>query len=326
MGEKQTLIGVAATLALLGAVAVPGTPLQQPTAFEGPTADAPGAPDPMRRDPRESELAVSAPLAKSARQTQGTSVAAVDLDAVRAAARAPLRLAIEAATQPLVVDALRAIGRGPDRADWAGGAVLDAVDRVLDRRSELAIVAREPTASERTRGLGEFRLGDLVLAVIVHPRNELAGLPRDRMRELLRGGIGDWSALGGVPGRIRIIAPAPGPTGDLFARIVIAGDRFARDDDRDLVAADVDRVRMVAADPHAISVVPLGIALASGARILRVDGEAPGLGAVRTGRYPFACPVVLCYADSNSPRVSGFITDLARPSTRDVLLRTLCLE
>ena len=123
---------------------------------------------------------------------------------------------------------------------------------------------------------------------------------------------------------MRLVVPPAGPIADLYARVLIAGDRFGKSDD--LIAADAARLQLVARDPLAVTVVPIATAAAHGARLLAIDGEPPSLGAARCGRYPFASPVVIGYRDGQSARVASFFVDLRRASARSVLGESLCID
>ena len=317
MREKTTILGILVVIGASSLVAWPPThaapPLPVPDRAESPAYPLP---EQVVRRVEAHAPTLAAP--------QRPAAPGGEQLAMHEAARSPLRIAIEAPIRPLLELTLRSIGRGPDRADWAGGPVFDAFERVLDGRSEIAFAAREPSPQERARGLGEIRVGELVLAVVVHPSNPIHSLSRERMRDLLRGSVVDWSQAGGAPGAVRFIAATPGPTADLLARLAIAGDRFATSGQA--LEPHSARVRAVAADPMAVTLVPLGAAITADVRIVAIDGELPNLGTVHCGRYPFACPIVLGYADAHSARVAAFLADLRRPVARSALVEVLCLQ
>ncbi|MBI5852962.1 MAG: hypothetical protein HZB39_18280 [Planctomycetes bacterium] len=316
MWEKTTTLAALAVLGALALAALPGADPEPPPltansvtraahTIEGPRRLATGLPAPA------SQSAVSA-----ARLAQ--------VDRMRAAAREPLRVAIDPATQSLVEPALRSIGRGPDHADWAGGAVLDAFERVLDGRAEIAVAPREPSREERLRGLGELRIGELVVGLVVHESNPVTSIPSRRLRDLVRGSVTDWSELGGAPGAVRVLVPTAGPVADLYARTLVAGDRFQGADDT--LADDRARVRAVASDPHAVAVVSITCAADFDVRLMSIDGEPPSLGASRCGRYPYSSPIVLGYKDANSLRVRAFLADLRGATARGVLAAAVCVD
>lgn len=316
MWEKTTILTVLATLSATAMVAWPSevsAPPPAPSSRQGTRA---------REDttPHRVALELAAPIAVPPERI-------AQVEALRAAARDPLRFAVDPATRALVEPALRSIGRGPDRADWAGGAVLDAYERVLDGRSELAIAAREPSRDERARGLGELRLGELVVALAVHRENPLRSIPSRQLRELVRGKLGDWRELGVTHaglGRIKLFVPPPGPVADLYARAFVAGDRFGGADDS--VPDDAARLRAVAGDENAIAVVSVAAALDADVRLLPIDGEVPSLAAARCGRYPFTSPIMLAYKDGNDARVRAFLLELRGAKAQRVLAGAICLD
>jgi len=316
MWEKTTTLAALAVLGALALAALPGADKAPPPfATISATRAVHALAEPRR---------IATGLPTRAPQSAVSAARLGEVERMRAAARDPLRIAIDPGTRSLVEPALRSIGRGPDHADWASGAVLDAFERVLDGRAEIAIASREPSSEERMRGLGELRIGELVVGLVVHASNPVVSIPSRRLRDLVRGGVTDWSELGSGTGPVRLLVPPAGPVADLYARALVAGDRFQRADDA--FADDVARVRAVASDPHAIAVVSITCAQGFDVRMVSIDGEPPSLGASRCGRYPYSNPIVLVYKDANSLRVRAFLADLRGGTARGVLGTAICVE
>lgn len=307
MQEKTTLAAVAAVLMGLGLGAVPSQPKGSPPNIVDSRDD-----DALPQAVARRSVAPPSPTSEphwTATDFPAPAAPGGEIARLHQAALDPLRLAVEGAARPLIDHAMRSLGRGPERADWAGGMVMDAFERVLDRRAQAALMTREASPPERARGLGEVRLGDVVLVLAVHPSQRVDSIDRSRMRDVLRGSLTDWSQLGGEAGNIRLVLPTAGPTADIVARTLIAGDRLARTEDT--LESDAARLEVVARDPRALAVVALATAEAdSRVRMLAIDSQRPSLGAHRTGVYPFAFPIVLGYADPHDPKVVALLRDL----------------
>lgn len=107
---------------------------------------------------------------------------------------------------------------------------------LVDGNAEIAMMPREPGAAERDAA---WQLGDLSspdqefvvaldgLAVVVNERNSVRRISVSQLREVLAGGVTDWSQLGGRAGAIRIHVGAVGGTRDFLRTRVMAGGALA---------------------------------------------------------------------------------------------------
>lgn len=210
------------------------------------------------------------------------------------AERPSLGVAIDEAVRELVLDAVHAAATAAGRRLRNDGFVPgDGVLRVANGRADLAIACREPTTGERDRGLVGERLGDLVAVIVVHPSNPVVDLEPREVRELVRGALASWHQVGGRNLPVRLVLPPPGPRSDLFARLLARGDTLSRA--AEFAPSADERLRMVAGDPAAVTIVPLEAAERAHVGTVRIAGVPPGPGAVRAGRYPYATPVVLVH-------------------------------
>lgn len=155
------------------------------------------------------------------------------------------------------------------------------------RRIDVLVTA-SPANAARPRDI--TAIGFDPVAVIVHPSNSLRRLSVPQLAAVFSGKTGDFGAVGGTPGPIRLLAP-PDTSNEVqaFAGIVLA--------DRPLPAAtrrlaDVAAVAAaVSADRGAIGLVSpdrigttraLGIGPAGGVAL------GPGADAIAGGRYPLS--------------------------------------
>ena len=105
-------------------------------------------------------------------------------------------------------------------------------------------------------------------AVIAHQRADVLALSMEQLREVVRGGIDDWSALGGAARPLRLLVAAGG-VGALASSIDFLPEELA---------ADVDALEAVLTavegDRGALGIVPAS-ALRPGVLALLVDGHDP---------------------------------------------------
>lgn len=228
---------------------------------------------------------------------------------------------VDDAMQSLITPGVRngASGLAEFQLGMGGG---DAALRVLNGRADAAISTRKATSRERRNGLGEERLGDLIVTLVAHPDNPVTNLSAASLRDVLRGETTDWSQLGGNPGPIRLVLPPAGPQADLFARIAIRGDALAQR--ATFRNSDEERIQAVRTDARALTVVSYEAARRLSAPTLRVDGVEPSLGAVRTGRYRLGAPIYLIYAAEQ--KAQRAVSAVRMPEVRKSFANFLTVE
>ena len=135
------------------------------------------------------------------------------------------------------------------------------------------------------------------VVLVVHESNPLQGLTSEQVRDLWRGRIRDGAAIGAAPGPVTVVQKASGR--GTFA-VFMEHFGLAEEEVRpDVIAGENEQVvRTVASDPRAIGYVSLGAVLHDRARGVAVrpialDGVAPTLDAVRSGRWPLVRPLLL---------------------------------
>lgn len=309
MVQKTTYLAGLAVLLAIAAAAVASRP--------APLRTAPAADDsePVARGaidaPRERRAPAGVPSAVPAAPRGSAAMSRSTLP--------PVQVAADEAVRDLVFGGIRIAARGPVRGDeWTPG---DVVLRVLADRADAAIACRHPTDSERRRGLHGEQLGDLILAIVAHPSNPVGDVAASAVRDLVRGAVSDWRELGGPTGPIHLVLPPPGARADLYARILARGDTLSRA--ATFAIDDEERLRSVAADPAAVTVVSLEAAQRLAMPSLRVDGVPAGHGTVRIGRYPFATPIVVVH--DRDPAALRLVTGLASEAARAALAAHLTI-
>lgn len=149
-------------------------------------------------------------------------------------------------------------------------------------------VAGSDLTAEPVRNLTDHPVGALLYALIANPNVGVSGLSSAEIQKIFQGKITNWSQVGGSDEAITVILP-PGAASitAVFQAFVlngsvehVAGIRIKKDAP-DMVAQTVSQTQ------GAISFVPLGTALGTGANILTIDGVAPATQALLQGSYTF---------------------------------------
>lgn len=204
--------------------------------------------------------------------------------------------------QPLVVEI----------AGAGSGAGLSAL---IDQRAELAMMARAPTAAERDAA---WQLGDLEsldqaytvavdgVVAAVHAGNRVRALEVRQLRAVFAGRVRNWRELGGDDAPIRVLAPPRGS-----GAVEFFGERVMQR--AALVAERLSQPRLVhalAADPHAIALLPARLPL-GGARALAVADGGMAVTPDRAGLLSEDYPLTRRYTLHGAPMMSALGRSLA---------------
>jgi phosphate transport system substrate-binding protein len=149
-------------------------------------------------------------------------------------------------------------------------------------------VAGSDLTAELVRNLTDHPIGALLYALIANPDVGVNGLSSAEIQQIFQGHITNWTQVGGSDEAITVILPpAAASITAVFQTFVlngatehVAGIRIKKDAPA-MVAQTVSQTQ------GAISFVPLAMAQESGAKILTIDGIAPGTQALLQSHYTF---------------------------------------
>lgn len=149
------------------------------------------------------------------------------------------------------------------------------------------------------------------VAIILHAANSVAGLTDDQVRDIYRGRIADWQALGGPALPITVVNKAEGhSTLELFlAHFGLASTAIRAS----VVIGDNEQgIKTVAGNPGAIGYVSIGAAQRAAAagvpiRPLPLNGVPATAQAVRQGRFPLSRPLNLVSRGTPRDEAARFI-------------------
>lgn len=198
------------------------------------------------------------------------------------------------------------------------GGSTAGIRAVTDGAADIGTVSRKLDPNETGR-LRAVTVARDVLAVAVHPSNRLENVSTDQLRDIFEGRITDWSALGGAPGRITLVAREAGSgTREAFETLVLGG----RPTDYRAVVQNAPGAvrRAVASDPAAIGYLSLAVADPS-IKTLRVDGTEPGLHEIQSGRYPLTRDFLLVTGPVPHDGAQEFIRFILSPDGQALAAR-----
>jgi hypothetical protein len=159
------------------------------------------------------------------------------------------------------------------------------LDRVDQGEAGLLVTSGEPP-----EGWFATPLGQVALAVVVHPDNPVRDLSIEEARRLFSGLSDSWSDVGGRDLPVQPVLPLPGePAGEVFSSLVLDGTEPWPGTLLAPTAAAM--AQWVGEEPGAIGILPLA-AVPESLRAVRIEGVLPGDSTVASGAYPLAANLV----------------------------------
>ncbi len=155
------------------------------------------------------------------------------------------------------------------------------------------------------------------LALIVNPKNSVTNLTLAQARDIYAGVITDWSAVGGRPARIHVVAREDGSgTRSAFESLVMGNVSISP---RAIVQDSNGAVRqVVSSDPDAIGFISLGL-VNQDVRAIKLDGVEASRQDVLNGTYRLSRPFIFMSKDQPDGRVKEFIDFTLSDAGRQIL-------
>jgi phosphate transport system substrate-binding protein len=167
----------------------------------------------------------------------------------------------------------------------------------------------------------QILVGMDALAVVVHPDNPMDRISLGQLRDLLSGRVVDGARLGGTAGPVRVnVRSASSDNWTLLLHQVIGSASAGADLQHH--ETDTALVQAVAADAHALGVVPLSaVGAVEGTKVLAVVDSfgsvwKPTPEAVATERYPLTHRLVVQMPAASSPVALRYAQFLAGPAAQ----------
>ena len=236
--------------------------------------------------------------------------------------RTELRLGGSAAARDVVEQLCRSFSAGhPDMALYHPPSTHSgtALGALRQGELDLAYLTREPTAGER-QGLYLYPFARDPLVFAAHRGTGVSSLSVAQLRDLYRGAVRNWSALGGedVPvvllDRPDYTSPKALLLAGPFAALVIHPEALSLEG-----PGAMDEALGAYAGALGYTSLRAALALGEAVDILRIDDVYPGAQEVAAGRYPFSRPLFFAARDPVSKAVKEWFNHLSSYVGRSVV-------
>ena len=189
----------------------------------------------------------------------------------------------------------------------SGSGSGNGIQSIIAKRCDIAMSSRFMRVSEYKSAIenGVTPVAHIValdgIAVIVNPRNAVAGLTMQQLKEIYLGKYTNWNQLGGADMPI-VFANRESSSGtfECFNELVMTGDSIHRSAQQ--VASSNAMREVVASTPGGIGYIGLGYVNRT-VKVLPINGVAATPATVASGRYPIARP--LYFFTNGYPRLGS---------------------
>jgi len=217
-------------------------------------------------------------------------------------------------------------GPGNNRLIVAGGGCDDGIATVRRGIADLGGLCC-PVAGSRGEGLPWLLVARDIKVVLVHPSNPVSNVSFDALREVARGKLTRWKALGGEDRAIALVARKHCP--DYFepVRQLLLNNRPDWTPRGLFVDRDEQIVDLAARFEGALGLVSWAFAKplveAGRLKVLKVNGVAPSAAAVREGRYALHGPLSVVYRQWEAATMRPFFDFLYGKQGEAIVARSL---
>jgi len=195
-----------------------------------------------------------------------------------------------------------------------------AVRSVAQGECEIGAVARELNAEEQSLGLEYTPISKDGLVVATHPSVTVDGLTTAQLLSIYTGKCRNWAELGGPDLPIFVLDRNDDEAAKQVLRRYVLGDAPVTDE-AIVLFYEQDMAEALEKTPGAIGFLSLGQATARSPHvsIKSLDGVAPSIEAIESGRYRMVRPLGVVTAPDAPPRVREFVKWAAGPDAALVM-------
>lgn len=186
--------------------------------------------------------------------------------------------------------------KNPDTSfEIAAEGSTTGITAIIDNTAQIGMSSRRAKATEMSGGQAKgVSLKPTIvaydgMAVIVNASSPLATLTKRQVKQIFTGAVGDWSAVGGNPGKISVYTRNTS-SGTYSDWKELAMDKLDYAPSSQKMAGNEQIVSEVAKNPNGIGYVGLAYAHAAGIKVISIDGATPTKESVIAKKYPYARP------------------------------------
>jgi phosphate transport system substrate-binding protein len=195
---------------------------------------------------------------------------------------------------PQLAEAYKAVNPGTEFSIAAEGSTT-GISAVTDSTADIGMSSRpaKPTEQSAAGAKGVTLTQTIVaydgMAVAVNEKNPLKGLTKAQVEALFTGDARDWSAVGGVAGKVSVYTrnTSSGTYSD-WKELAMQKRDYAGGSQK--LAGNEQIVAEVAKNPNGIGYVGLAYIKSPGIKVVPVDGKLPTKESVQGRSYPYSRP------------------------------------
>lgn len=199
------------------------------------------------------------------------------------------------------------------------------VRAVIEKQAILGRVARALKAEEAAAGVKALPFGRDAVVFAVGERVKVASLTENQLADVFAGRKSNWQEVGGEIGPIRLVVREESETALTLIRGRLGEFRVLRfGADAKLVAKTPEMIELLLRYKTAIGWATHSTLQAHAGKVrpLAIDGVAPGVETIASGKYPLTIEYALIYRESGlTAEAREFLAFLASPAAHEVLRR-----
>lgn len=198
------------------------------------------------------------------------------------------------------------------------------VKLTVDNQVDIGYISRDLKDPEKGTVLA-LPIGASGTGVGVNASNPVKALTKDQIRQIFAGQITDWSQVGGVPGKIRVLLREPdSATRTAFESYFFGKDKPAYSKDAIEVFQKDETLKAISSFKDAIGMMTMTADTFASAdvRLLTIDGISSTRETLANGTYPIRRPLYFVYntdATKLKPAIKAFIDWVKSPDGQKVV-------
>jgi phosphate transport system substrate-binding protein len=182
---------------------------------------------------------------------------------------------------------------------------------------DIAAISRPLTEAEKTQGLKAVPIAQDAIAIVVGVNNPFRrGLSKDRVSDIFKGKIVNWSEVGGDSSTIRVInRPSVSGTRQVFQEVVLGKADFGNGANITTLDRDATTPILKALSKDGISYATYAqVANQQTIRTVAIDGLTP-----EAENYPYYRILYYVYQEPVTPQVKAFLGFVLSPQGQSVV-------
>jgi phosphate transport system substrate-binding protein len=196
-----------------------------------------------------------------------------------------------------------------------GGGSTAGIEAVRSHAADIGMSSRSLIAGEKR--LYAVIIAKDAIAITVHPKNLVQGLPLVKVRDVFSGKIRNWKELGGHDHPIILVTREEGSgTREAFQKLVMGEEEISLEA---LVQDSNGAIRqVVSSDPNTIGYISLGL-VNEKVKALNISGVEPSVKNIESGRYHLVRPFLFVFNAEPTGESKAFIDFVMSPKAQKLL-------